>query len=78
MPCSICHQPGADPPVVPWTIDDKGRMHRHEGSHEGGPYDPARLLAALEHLPIAHEICAELSPARACGKLIRLDERLRS
>ena len=78
MACSICNLPVAGPPAVPWAIDDEGKMHQYEGNHEGGPYDPARLLAAVAHLPMVHERCAKLYPARAGGKLIRLDESLRS
>lgn len=78
MTCTICRTPVAPPPDVPWTDSGTGRMHQYEGSHEGGPYDPARLAAALAHLPQIHEICALLQPTHARGKLIRLDERLRS
>jgi hypothetical protein len=78
LPCGICHRPVAPPPTVPWAETRVGRMHQYAGSHEGGPYDPARLLTAVVHLPLVHEICALLAPARARGKLIRLDERLRS
>jgi len=78
MICTICHLPVAGPPAIPWTDTREGRMHQYEGSHEGGPYDPARLLAAVSHLPLVHEICALMKPALARGKLIRLDERLRS
>ncbi len=78
MSCSICHRPVAPAPAVPWAETRTGKMHQYEGSHEGGPYDPARLLAAVAHLPQVHEVCALLTPAPARGKLIRQDERLRS
>lgn len=78
MTCAICHLPVAPPPPVPWTDTRTGCMHQYAGSHEGGPYDPTRLLAAIVHLPLVHEICALMKPALARGKLIRLDERLRS
>ncbi len=78
MSCSICHRPVAPAPAVPWAETHTGKMHQYEGSHEGGPYEPARLHAAVAHLPQAHEVCALLSRALARGTLIRLDERLRS
>ena len=78
MPCSICHRPVAPAPAVPWAETRTGRMHQYEGSHEGGPYDPARLDAAVAHLPQVHEVCLLLHPAQVHGQLIRLDERLRS
>ena len=78
MSCSICHRPVAPAPAVPWAETRTGRMHQYEGSHEGGPYEPARLLAAVVHLPLVHEVCTLLAPARSRGVLIRLDERLRS
>jgi hypothetical protein len=78
MTCVICSRPVAPPPAIPWAETRTGKMHQYAGSHDGGPYDPACLLAAVSHLPIVHEICALLQPVLARGKLVRLDERLRS
>jgi len=50
-------------------------------------YDPAKLEAALVHLPVVHEICARLNgmldmvgrvTEKGRGILIRQDERLRA
>lgn len=82
MTCVACRRP-CPPPDRPWTEGRNGRLHYY-AMHE---YDPAKLEAALAHLPVVHEICARLNgmldmvgrvTEKGRGILIRQDERLRA
>lgn len=80
MNCALCNRP-CPPPDRPYAVTQTGRIHYLDAPG----YDPAKVEAVIQHLPVIHELCGRLrglldshgrATAAGHGFLIRQDERL--